>query len=261
MAAETATFADFVVRRGDGLMSTLYTATFSFPSGPLFPLYGVAEPPGFVPGMQVPMNGAQRGGLLTQAAFLTAHAHRDSSSPVHRGIAVRENLLCQPLGSPPPGVTMTIPEPSAGTTIRDALRAHEANPSCGGCHSLIDPIGLAFENYDGIGAYRSEWTAGGSAVVIDATGEIVDGGDDLSGSFDGAVELGQRLAASTTAADCLANQWFRFALGRMESADDACSIQAIREGFAASGHNVRQLLVNIVKSEAFRNVRATAVAP
>jgi hypothetical protein len=260
MTAETARFSDFVIRQGDGLMSTLYTASFSFPEGPLFALYGLSEPPGFVPGTEVTLNGTERGGLLTQAAFLTAHAHRDSSSPVHRGIAVRENLLCQPLDPPPPGVNTTIPAPSAARTIRDVLREHEANPSCGGCHLLIDPIGLAFEHYDGIGAYRTSWTPDGSQP-IDATGEILDGGDDLAGAFDGVGELSQKLAQSRTAADCLSNQWFRFALGRMESDDDACSMQAIHDSFAASGNNVRQLLASIVKSQAFRNVRSTAVTP
>ena len=259
MLAETAAFSDFVVRKGDGLMSTLFTANFSFPQGPLFALYGLAQPAGFVPGNEVRLNTAERSGILTQAAFLTAHSHRDSTSPVHRGISVRENLLCQPLNPPPPGVNMSIPAPSAGATIRDVLAAHESNPSCGGCHVLIDPIGLAFEKYDGIGAYRNSWAADGSQP-IDAQGEIIGGGD-LSGKFDGALELAKKLASSRTAADCLANQWFRFALGRMESSDDAFSMQAIHDGFAASGNNVRKLFVSIVKSDAFRNVRATAVAP
>jgi hypothetical protein len=259
MLEETATFADFVVRKGDGLMSTLFTAGFSFPQGPLFELYGVAQPAGFVPGTQVQMKAGERSGLLTQAAFLTAHSHRDSTSPIFRGIAVRENILCQPLASPPPGVNMSIARPMGGTTIREILTEHEANPACGGCHMLIDPIGLAFEKYDGVGAYRTSWTADGSQP-IDATGEVLAGGD-LNGKFDGVLEFGQKLAQSRQVSDCLASQWFRFALGRMESSDDACSMLTIRDGFAASGKNVRQLLVSIVKSDAFRNVRATAVAP
>ena len=122
---------------------------------------------------------------------------------------------------------------------------------CGGCHVLIDPIGLAFENFDAVGAYRiSE-----NDLPVDATGEIVDGPPELAGTFVGAVELGRKLADSRAAADCLANQWFRFALGRMEAVDDACSLKAIRAGFDASGRNLRELIVNIVKSDAFRHVR------
>ncbi len=257
MAKETATFTDYVVRRGDGLMSTLFTAPFSFPEGPLFALYGVTQPAGFVPGTQVALNPGERSGILTQASVLTAHAHRDQTSPVHRGIMVRENMLCQPLDPPPLNVNTTPPAPTPATTTRERFEQHEADPVCGGCHVLIDPIGLAFENYDAIGAYR----ATENGMVVDASGEILDGAPELDGGFVGAIELGQKLAASRTVADCMANQWFRFALGRMESADDACSMQAIHETFAASGNNVRSLLAAIVKSDAFRNVRLTAVAP
>ena len=73
----------------------------------------------------------------------------------------------------------------------------------------------------------------------------------------GAIELSTKLAASPEAADCMSNQWFRFALGRMEAVDDACSLKAIRQGFDGSGRNVRDLIVGIVKSDAFRHVRAT----
>jgi len=253
MRAETAAFTDYVVRKGDGLMSTLLTASFSFPQGPLFQLYGVTQPGGFTAGTQVTLDPTQRGGILTQAAFLTAHAHRDQTSPVHRGIFVRENILCQPLQPPPPDVNTTPPPPSAAATTRERFAMHEADARCAGCHTYIDPIGLAFENYDAIGAYRT--TEGG--VTIDASGEVVGGAGSLAGKFVGAVELGKKLAASPDVAACTANQWFRFALGRMESNEDACSLQAMYDGFAASGGNVRELIVRMVKGDAFRNVRAT----
>ncbi len=251
MRKETATFADFVVRRGDGLMRTLFTANFSFPEGPLFGFYGLTEPAGFAPGTQVTLP-PERAGLLTQGAFLATHAHRDQTSPVHRGIMVRENILCEPLQPPPLDVNTTPPAPTPATTTRERFAQHEADPTCGGCHVLIDPIGLAFENFDAIGAYRSVE----NGLPIDATGEIIDGPADLAGEFDGALELGQRLSESRAAADCMANQWFRFALGRMEAVDDACSLKAIRQGFEDSGRNVRDLIVAIVKSQAFRNVRS-----
>ena len=253
MRAETATFSDFVVRRGDGLMSTLLTAGFSFPSGPLFQLYGLTQPAGFQPGTQVPSKPAERAGILTQAAFLATHAHRDQTSPVHRGIFVRENILCQPLMPPPPNVNTTPPAVTDATTTRARFAAHEADPFCAGCHTLIDPIGLVFENYDAIGAYRTQ----DGINAVDASGEIKGGTGALAGPFVGAIELSRKLGASPEAANCLTNQWFRFALGRMESNDDACSMQAIRTGFAASGGNIRQLLTKLVQSDAFRYVRAT----
>ena len=253
MLAEARRFTDHVVRSGDGLLRTLFTASFSFPEGPLFQLYGVPEPAGYVPGTQVALSPAERGGILTQAAFLTTHAHRDSTSPVHRGIMVRENILCQPLDPPPAGVVTTLPPEMPAQTTRDRFIQHEADPTCAGCHVLIDPIGLTFENYDAVGAYRTVE----NGITIDASGEILEAGADVAGPFIGAVELGQKLAESEAVRECVASQWFRFALGRMEAQDDACSLKTIREAFAASDGNVRSLIAAIVTSDAFRHVRST----
>jgi hypothetical protein len=253
MLAETAAFTDFVVRRGDGLMRTLLTASFSFPSGGLFQIYGVAQPAGFRAGDQVPLPRGQRAGVLTQAAFLATHAHPDQSSPVHRGIKVRENLLCQPLGSPPPEVDTDPPPVTETTTTRERFAAHVALASCAVCHTLIDPIGLGFENYDAVGAYRTKE----GQKDVDASGQVIGGSGSLGGTFVGAVELAGKLADSRQASDCLANQWFRFGLGRMEAPDDACSLASIQDGFVASGGNIRQLLTKIVQSDAFRYMRST----
>jgi len=252
MIAETTDFTNDVVLNGDGLMSTLFTAAYSYPRGGLFQLYGIQQPTGFSEGTRVSLNGTQRAGLLTQPGFLIKHYRGDpEGSVVHRGITVRENLLCTPIQPPPPQVMATALPPAQGTTARDRFAAHETG-SCAGCHSLMDPIGLAFENYDGLGKYRT--TDGG--VTIDASGQVVGATDGLAGTFTGAVGLGQKLAASRTVADCAANQWFRFALGRIESTDDACSLKSLHERFAASGYNVRTLITTMVVSDAFRHVRA-----
>jgi hypothetical protein len=93
--------------------------------------------------------------------------------------------------------------------------------------------------------------------AVDATGNIVAGGADLDGAFNGPVELANRLAASQAVSNCMVNQWFRFSMGRMETTNDACSIKGIRDAFAASGGNIRELLARIALSPAFRNVRLT----
>jgi hypothetical protein len=116
----------------------------------------------------------------------------------------------------------------------------------------MDPIGLAFENFDGTGAHRTME----NGVTIDASGEIFDVSSDLAGAFVGVRELSEKLAQSRFVGDCVANQWFRFSLGRMESVDDACTLSTIHQGFATSGYDVRELVKSIVLSEAFRNVRA-----
>ena len=253
MLAETSMFADYVIREGDSLLSTLLTADFSFPQGGLFELYGTSEPAGFSIGMPVSLDATQRAGILTQAAFLARHAHRDQTSPVHRGMIIRENVLCQTIEPPPANVNNAPPQPSASTSTRERFAQHSADPVCAQCHELMDPIGLGFENFDAIGAWRTEDGLG----AVDATGSFAEVAADLAGDFNGAVELASKLANSAEVRSCFANQWFRFALGRTESNSDACSMQSIHEGFEESGGNIRLLMSEIAKSEAFRHVRAS----
>ena len=146
------------------------------------------------------------------------------------------------------------PPPTQTTSTRERFAKHVADPVCKGCHGLIDGIGLGFEHYDPIGAWRENDGLG----PVDAKGEITEVGADLAGTFDGAVELAHKLAESEEVAGCVGRQWFRFALGRVESVSDACSIHALQVGLAASDGNVRALLAQIALSDAFRHVRSTA---
>jgi len=161
--------------------------------------------------------------------------------------------MCGYVPPPPANANTTPPVPTAATSTRERFAQHDADPNCGGCHQLMDPIGLGFETFDAIGAFRTMDGLG----PVDATGNIVMGGPDLDGKFNGPVELAQRLANSQAVSNCMVNQWFRYSMGRMESTNDACSIQGIREAFTASGGNIRELLARVALSPAFRNVRLT----
>ncbi|HEY4187062.1 MAG TPA: DUF1592 domain-containing protein [Polyangia bacterium] len=251
MMQETALFTDYVIRKGDGLLKTLLTSNMAFPQGGLFDVYGVKQPAGYTVGTPVMLDPTQRAGILTQAAFLTRWAHNNQTSPVHRGKLIRLNVLCGNIPPPPANVNTTPPVPTAATSTRERFAQHSSDPTCAGCHKLMDPIGLGFENYDPIGAYRTMDGLG----PVDATGTINSAGPDLAGDFDGAIDLANKLAASQDVSNCFAAQWFRFSLGRMETTDDACSIQGIRDAFRASGGDIRDLLGRIALSPAFRNVR------
>jgi hypothetical protein len=253
MMQELAMYSDYVVRKGDGLLKTLLTSNLSFPQGGLFDLYGVAQPAGFKVGDPVPLDGTKRAGILTQAAFLTRWAHGNQTSPVHRGKLVRLNVMCGYVPPPPVNANTNPPPPTTATTTRQRFAQHDADPNCATCHQLMDPIGLGFEAFDGIGAFR---TMDGTGAV-DATGNIVAAGPGLDGTFDGAVELAKRLGDSEIVSNCMVNQWFRYSMGRMETTNDACSIQGIREAFTAANGNIRELLARVALSPAFRNVRLT----
>jgi hypothetical protein len=251
--AETKAFTNYVLRQGDGKLSTLLTSNLAFPSGALFGVYGATQPAGYQPGTPVPLDATRRAGLLTQAAFLMKHAHPDQTSPVHRGILVRENLLCGRILPPPPDLVVTVPKVTPATTTRQRFAQHEADPVCGACHKDIDPLGLGFENYDAIGQYRTKDGLGD----VDASGAFTNVRADLAGPFVGAVQMAQALAKSSEVADCVSRQWFRFALGRVESFDDACTVSSLQTSFDTSTGNVPQLLEAIATSEAFRNVRSS----
>ena len=247
MQLETARFVNYVLRESDGLLGSLLTSPLSFAEGPLATLYGVT--PGLDPSQPIALDPLQRAGLLTHASFLATHAHPNQTSPVRRGVVVRRNLLCSPLPDPPPAVNAAAPAVSPNATTRERFSVHSANEACTGCHSLIDSIGFGFENYDAIGRFRTQE----NGATVDSSGNLL-GSDGTSHPFVGAVQLSHELAASPELQRCVARQWFRFALGRFESAADECSLSRIDASFAASGFNVRELLFSLVTSDAFRYV-------
>ncbi|HEX4351757.1 MAG TPA: DUF1592 domain-containing protein, partial [Polyangiales bacterium] len=250
MHDETAHFVDYVIRDGDATLDSLLTAPFSFPTGPLLGLYGVTSSDATKP---VQLDASQRAGLLTQPAFLSVHAHANQTGPVQRGKFVIRNMLCEVLPDPPPNVNTTPPDPSPTATTRERLAEHESDPSCAGCHVRMDGIGLGFERYDGMGRYRT--TEAGQ--TIDESGKLV-GTRDLDGSFVGPVDLAKKLSTSQEVEQCVTLQWFRFALGRLEGDQDACSLMKLQSQFSASGRNVKALLKQVALSDAFRTKRVSA---
>jgi hypothetical protein len=111
----------------------------------------------------------------------------------------------------------------------------------------MDGIGLGFESYDPVGRWRTQ----DQGLPIDASGNIV-ATDDANGAFNGGVELAAKLAGSAEVRGCVVRQWFRYANGRSEIPNDACTLGTLNQQFDSEGHDMRELLVNIVMSDAFR---------
>lgn len=238
---ETASFVDHVVRQGDGRLETLLTSNLAMPSPALAPLYGLTPGTAFAP-----MDPMVRSGLLTHPSVLAVHAHADQSSPVKRGAFIRDRVMCNPLPDPPPTVNDNPPVISPGATTRQRFEQHRADPVCASCHGLIDPVGFAFERYDGMGMYR---TLEGN-LPIDSSGMLT-GTDDMDGPFQDAIELTKRFASSQQVRDCMATQWLRYAVRRDETGADDCSQQQIRTAFRETG-DMRKLVLAVVQSDAFR---------
>ena len=164
----------------------------------------------------------QRRGILTLGGVLLTHSRSNDSSPIHRGKLVREKLLCQPLPPPPPGLDLQPPGLDPTKTARQRYAEHSSNAFCGNCHKLMDPIGLAFEHYDGVGRYRAD----DHGLPIDPSGEIVPNENqrqvntDADGPFANSDELIDLLANSRDVQRCYALEWFRFAYGEGKTERD-----------------------------------------
>lgn len=236
MATETEEFAANVVFDGDGTFTSLLTSTASSAAGSLATLYGATA------GILDP---AQRAGILTRAGFLTVTGASDGSHPVKRGIKIYRDLMCKQL-IPPPGVEIPPPEPaSAGGTTRERFAQHAEN-ACATCHLVIDPLGFAFEHYDGIGRYRD--TDNGGAVDSSSSTTL----DGVAVSFNDAVGLSQVLAASNEVQSCFARQWARYALDRVDIDLDQGSIAAATQTFTQGGLSIRTLIGALATSRTFR---------
>ncbi|HVT78864.1 MAG TPA: DUF1592 domain-containing protein, partial [Acidimicrobiales bacterium] len=146
-------FSDFVtsVYTGDGTLQSLFTAPYAFVNKDLGALYGVSGPAtGFA---KVSLDATKRGGIFTQAAFLATLAGDSTDNPVYRGLSIYVKVLCGSIGSPPP-IVPAVNFIANGTT-RQSYDAHGKAACASSCHGLFDPPGFAFENYDGLGQYRT----------------------------------------------------------------------------------------------------------
>jgi len=195
------------------------------------------------------MPASERSGLLTQPGLLALLAGPDQSSPVRRGVFVLDKLMRQPPPPPPMGAAITPPPPDPNATTRERFDAHFADPACAGCHRTIDAIGNGFEGYDAMGLKRT--TENGKPV--DTSGNILQARDaSLLGGFTGVQELSQRLAGSRQVHDCLSSHLFRYALGRADGANDACSLQSAQKAFWDGKGRFQTLELAIVQSASFR---------
>ena len=259
MVHETRTLLGNLVWNDRNFMEA-FTAGYSFLNADLAKLYGVPPPSGEFELVEFPPT-AKRVGLLGQASFLTSTAGPVETSPTARGIFIREQLLCQHVPNPPPGVNTEVPEPTPEKPLamRERMQVHMESPMCAGCHRLMDPIGFGLENYDAVGRWRDaeliEFGTGRAAakkveLPIDSKGEIA---GIANSSFSEPVQIGRVLAASRACQECVVKQVFRFAFGRLETRSDRDTVRDAFAAFRESGFKFKELLVALVRSPQFRD--------
>jgi hypothetical protein len=243
MRLETQTFLEYQIFYGPGTWPSVFTADYTFVNEELAQFYGLAGVQG-EDFQLVKVDPTKRAGLLTQAGMVAGTIHSNRTNPVVRGSFVVQKLLCNIIPLPPPAIFAMVKEPevTAAPTARERFQQHSEDPVCAGCHSNMDPVGFALENFDAIGQWRDE--EGGE--TIDARGN-----SPLLGEFQGPVGLGEAVARSELAQRCFATNWINFGYGRVVSDDEVCSVQSVQDDFKASGYNVQELLLALTQSDSF----------
>ena len=242
---ETELFFQNILRE-DRSVIELLDANYTFLNQRLAEHYGIPK----IYGSQfrkVALTDPNRGGLLGQGSILTVTSYPNRTSVVQRGKWILENLLGAPPPPPPPDVPELKPHGKDGKilTMREQMEQHRTNPICSSCHSRMDPIGFALENYDGVGRWRSEDR--GSA--IDASGKLPGGVQ-----FDGPAGLKKLLLASyrDDFVATVAEKLLTYALGRGLEYYDQPAVRTIARQAARDNYRISALIAAVAKSTPFQ---------
>lgn len=252
MAASTATFVDDVFWQR-GTLEALLTSPDGWVDDSLAPFFGVA-PPGVAATdgsklVRVKLDATRRAGILTQPGILAGLAHESSDAPVLRGLYVLNNLLCAPSPPPPAGVNTSLPAVVPGdvrTTRQRLEQSHEVGV-CAGCHKRIDGVGFGFSHFDAVGAFRDTE----QGLTVDATG-LLTGVGDADGTFDGAVALATKLVGAHQVKLCVSQKLTRYALGLDNAGLPLPHVESLAQTLETNGGDLRELVVSLTKSDAFR---------
>ncbi|MEM7151814.1 MAG: DUF1588 domain-containing protein [Myxococcota bacterium] len=242
MRLEGAYMAAMVSSPGADAMSFL-TTDRAWLSPSLAEHYGIGASGGQAQETRLPDS---RRGYLTSGVFLTTNSHPGKTSPTRRGKFVVERLMCTKLPPPPADVDLSLPEVEPGeATRRELMEMHSSDPSCSGCHIVLDPPGFAFEGFNDLGMAQEL----DNGLPVDPSGTF-DGKD-----FDTAAEFIDLLRENAKVPRCVVRQAFRNTQGQLESNTQEPYIDTLTESFIANGHDFRALVIDIVSSEAFRFAR------
>jgi len=239
----------------------LFRANYSFLNSDLASLYDVPAPANEFDRVVFPAS-SERAGFLGQGTFLASTSKPGETSPTVRGYFIRQQFLCHEIPDPPPGTNSNLPPVTAARpqTNRERLKDHVANATCMGCHSMMDPVGLAFEKFDAIGRHREKQSItflpehhGANRYAKPVTIQVeVDTSGTLTGvkgaTFHSPVELGAILAGNAECQACIVKQLFRYAWGRRETAADAPVIRGATEVFRESGFRLKDVIMFLAKA-------------
>lgn len=246
--------------RSNGDYRDLFTTRKTFLTLSLAAIYNVPLPDDSPNGAreswipyEYPVNDPRGVGILSEASFVALHSQPGRSSPTLRGKALRQVLLCQRIPDPPANVNFSVVQDTSNPhyrTARERVTAHRTDPTCAGCHKMMDPIGLALENFDSTGGYRTT-----------ENGASIDAGGELDGvKFANAVGLGRAVHDSPSIPECLVTRLYSYATGRERSTSDARITMYLERSFKADGYRWPELLRRLATSDDFYRPPARQIA-
>ena len=238
------------------------SASYSFLNADLAALYKFPVPDEPFAKVNFPVD-SMRSGVLTHGSVLVQTSKPVETSPTARGLFVREQLLCQHVPQPPPGVNTNLPEvrEDRPMTNRDRLAEHLTNESCASCHKLIDPIGFGLEKFDAAGGYQEKFMAHAVRdrkddskakldveLPIDITGSVA---GLRNSEFQNPRQLGKILSESDACRACVVKQVFRYCLGRTETRADQPVLDQAMAAFTGSQFKLKELMIAVVTRSEF----------
>jgi cytochrome c5 len=240
---ETELFFQSIMKEDRSILD-LIDADYTFVNERLARHYGIPN----VYGSQyrrVKLTDENRRGLLGQGSILTVTSQPDRTSVVLRGKWILENILGTPPPPPPPNVNTNLPQDAAEPkSLKQLMEQHRASPTCATCHRVMDPLGFALENFDGVGEWRGKDRSG----RIDATGQLADGS-----LVDGPVSLRKALLKKPDLfARVLTDKLMTYALGRGVEYFDQPTIRSIARDASRQNYRFSSIVAGIVKSPAFQ---------
>jgi hypothetical protein len=240
-------FFDKIFSQGLGVKDIFLSAT-GFVGPNMATLYGGGIAAG-ASGFAERDLGVNRAGYFLQLPFLVLYAHNGEPDSIHRGVSMSLDVLCAPLG-PPADVVPPLPQAKPGQTNRQ--RVDEHTKGCGlVCHNnLINPLGFAFENFDGMGQYREKEKNGNDQLPIDSSGSFIFVGG--TKTWQNASELMKVLATDPQTHLCYAKKLASFGLQRDVVSADLPLLNELATVSTASSGSVKQVIVSLVKQSAFR---------
>jgi len=252
---ETELFFDYLIREDQSVLEIL-TADYTFVNERVALHYGIPNVTG-ARFRRVALPGEERRGVLGHGSILTLTSIADRTSPVLRGKWIMEVLLGSPPPAPPPNVPdLEVTQDAAKgrvLSVREALEAHRANPACNSCHRVIDPLGLALENFDVTGAWRIR----DNGVPVDASGELYDGT-----LMDGPIGLRTALLKHSDAVIMtFTESLLTYALGRRLEYYDMPTVRHIVRVAAENDNRMSSFIIGVVNSTPFQMATAEDGVP